>query len=90
MFSVRWEETALNQLATIWTAADSALRKTITATTSQIDQQLQTDPLGPSESRPGGRRILFLSPLGILFRIEADGHTVSVLRVWLFRRRGQP
>jgi plasmid stabilization system protein ParE len=87
MFSVRWEEMALNHLAELWTAADSALRKTITATTSAIDRQLQTDPLGQSESRPGGRRILFLSPLGILFRIEADGHTVSVLRVWLFHKR---
>ncbi len=87
MFSVRWEDLALNQLTTLWTAADSALRQAITAATSQIDQQLQTDPLGHSESRPGGRRILFRAPLGILFGIEAEGHTVSVLRVWLFHKR---
>lgn len=87
MFGVRWEETALDQLAELWTAADSGLRQTITATAAQIDRQLQTDPLGPSESRPEGRRILLLAPLGILFRMEADGQTVSVLRVWLFRKR---
>jgi hypothetical protein len=87
MFQVEWLQTALNQLAAIWTSADSALRLAVTAATHQIDQQLQTDPFGASESRPEGRRILFVSPLGILFRIEEDGHTVSVLRVWLFRLR---
>jgi len=89
MFRVRWEETALNELAALWLAANAALRQAITTASSQIDQLLQTDPLGQSESRPDGRRILFVSPLGITFRIEEDGETVSVLRIWLFRRRGQ-
>jgi hypothetical protein len=82
MFRVRWEETALNEPTTLWMQASSAMRQVITVATNRID------PLGPSESRPGGRRILFASPLGITFRIESDGQTVSVLRVWLFRRRG--
>jgi hypothetical protein len=90
MFWVRWEATALNELATLWTQADSAMRLMITAATHQIDQQLQTDPLAESESRPGDRRILLVSPLGITFRIEPDGSTVSVLLVWMFRTRGQP
>jgi hypothetical protein len=34
--------------------------------------------------------VLLASPLGITFRIEADGQTVSVLRIWLFRKRGVP
>ena len=89
MFRVEWLQTALNQLMIIWVQADSALRQAITAATHQIDQQLQADPYGQSESRPGGRRILFVPPLGILFPIEAGGQTVSVLRVWLFRKRGQ-
>jgi len=86
MFRVEWLQTALNQLMLIWMSADSALRQAITTATHQIDQQLTTDPLGASESRSGGRRILLASPLGILFRMEADGQTVSVLRVWLFRK----
>jgi hypothetical protein len=90
MFRVDWLQTALDQLMTIWMSADSAQRQAITAATHDIDQQLKADPFGPSESRPGGRRILFASPLGILFRIEADEQTVSVLRVWLFRKHGQP
>jgi len=87
MFRVRWEGKALNELTTLWTESASALRSSITAATSQIDQLLRTAPRQQGESRPGGQRILFVSPLGITFRIEADGQTISVLRVWLFRKR---
>ena len=90
MFTVRWEGTALDELTELWTEADSALRASITLATHQIDQVLQANPLGHGESRPGNRRILFVSPLGITYRIEANGRTVSVLRAWHFRRRGQP
>lgn len=89
MYRVDWLQTALDQLAALWTPADSVLRQAITAASHEIDRQLQIDPYIRSESRPGGRRVFFAPPLGILFRLEADGHTVSVLRVWLFRKRGQ-
>lgn len=89
MFQVEWLQSALDELAAIWMNADSGLRQAITAAAHQIDLILETDPLGESESRPEGRRVLFVSPLGLTFRIEADGQTVTVLRVWLFRTRGQ-
>ena len=69
MFHVEWLQTALNQLAAIWTQADSTLREAITAASYWVDQQLQTDPYRASESRAGGRRVCFVSPLGILFRV---------------------
>ena len=87
MYHVRWEDSAVAELADIWTKADSPLRHIITKVTRQIDRQLQADPLATSESRPEGRYVLFGAPLGITFRIEDDGRTVSVLRVWLFRKR---
>lgn len=90
MFRVRWEEIARNQLATLWMEADSRTRRVITTATHRIDQHLQRDPVGQSESRSNGRRILFVPPLGALFRIEGDGQIVSVLRVWLFRSHDQP
>jgi hypothetical protein len=89
-YRVDWLQTALDQLTEIWTQADAFLRKAITQAAHQIDQQLEKDPLGQSESRPDGRRILHCSPLGVLFRIEADGRTVSVLRVWAFRKKAKP
>jgi hypothetical protein len=90
MYQVEWIQSALDELAALWTQADSATRQAITAATHQIDQLLRTDPFDQSESRPGGRRMLHVSPLGITFRIEADGQTVTVLRVWLFRKRHKP
>ncbi len=81
MFTVRWEESALNELARLWLQANPRVRPAITAATHEIDRRLQADPQGEGESRPGNRRILFVLPLGTLYRLEADGQTVSVLRV---------
>lgn len=89
MFTVRWKKSAANELARLWTDADSELRGLITTATHQLDQHLGTDPLAESESRPEGRRVLFFFPLGVTFQIEADERTVSVLRVWLFHKRRQ-
>ena len=87
MFRVDWLQTALDQLTTIWMQADSALRQAITSASHQIEQRLRSDPLAQGESRSEGRRILLISPLGILFRLEADGQTVSIMRVWVFHKR---
>jgi hypothetical protein len=84
MFRVEWFQSALDQLTVLWLQADQALRQAITQATHRIDQLLQSDPHNAGESRPGGRRILFESPLGILFRVDANN--VTVLRVWQFRR----
>jgi len=89
MFRVRWKRSAVNELANLWIRADSVQRQAITTASHLIDQRLQADPYAEGESRPGGRRVLLVAPLGITFRIEADGQTVSVLCVWLFRQRGQ-
>jgi hypothetical protein len=75
-------------LAKLWTQADSIKRRAITVASHDIDKRLSADPFGTGESRPGGRRILLIAPLGVTFRVETDGQTVSVLRVWLFRKRG--
>lgn len=87
MFRVRWKRSAVNELANLWLHADSAQRQAITSASHAIEQQLQADPNAESESRPNGRRICLVAPLGITFRIESDGQTVWILRVWFFRQR---
>jgi hypothetical protein len=89
MFTVEWVVSALNALAALWTAADSAQRRAITAAAHQIDQLLQADALNQGESRPHGRRILFVPPLGVIYRVDAQAATATVLHVWQFRLRGQ-
>ena len=87
MFRVEWVHSALDELTAIWIGSDSTLRQAITAATNHVDLLLQTDPLRESESRPGGRRILLVAPVGILFRVEPDDRTLTVLRVWVFPKR---
>lgn len=82
MFRVRWKQSALDELTALWMAADSEGRREITAAAHRIDQLLQGDPEDQGESRPGGRRILFVPPLGLLFRVDAALSVVRVLHVW--------
>jgi plasmid stabilization system protein ParE len=84
MFRVRWKQSARNELASLWTNADSAQRRAITAAAHSIDQQLQTNPNNQGESRPNGRRVFFASPPGVLFRVDSQQSAVRVERVWLF------
>jgi ParE-like toxin of type II ParDE toxin-antitoxin system len=83
--TVRWERAALAGLADAWLSADSQERKRMVAAADEVDQQLSTAPEASGESRCEGRRVMFVPPLGVLFRVAGD--TVSVLRVWRIRRR---
>ncbi len=89
MFTVRWRRSALNELAAIWTDADSRQRRDITDASQRIDRLLHREPEQQGESRPRGRRILFVSPLGITFYVDRQAALVSVLHVWRFRQRGE-
>jgi hypothetical protein len=87
MFRVEWLQIAVDELTTLWTQADSAQRQAITSASHALENRLRCDPANEGESRPGGRRITFVTPLAVRFQIEADGQTVTVLQVRLFGRR---
>lgn len=84
MFRVRWKQSALNELAALWLAADSEIRTAINTAVQSIDELLRLDPEGEGESRPNKRRILFVAPLGVLFRVRVEQSVVRVLQVWRF------
>jgi hypothetical protein len=84
MFRVRWKQSVLKELASIWIAADAEQRRAITEATDLIDRQLQRNPGTAGESRPNYRRIFFAPPLGVLFRFEAQNRVVRVLQVWRY------
>jgi len=88
-YRVEWLQVAQDELATLWLQADAAQRQAITAACHTLDQRLGSDPLNEGESRAGGSRITFVSPLAVRFRIEADGRTVTVLHVRVFGRRAR-
>lgn len=87
MFELLWAPEAVDELAALWTQADSNLRQAITAAAHQIDQALQTDPLNQGESRARDERVLFVVPLGVTYDVDAVRRVVRVLQVWRYRPR---
>ena len=90
MINVQWAQNALDRLAAMWMQSDSQMRQEITSASHRVEKRLRTDPFSFGESRPGGRRIAFELPLGVLLRISSDGKTVFVLNAWQVRKRRGP
>jgi len=84
MFNIRWKQSALNELASLWMDASPEQRREITEAANMIDQILQVNPEEQGESRPNGRRIFFVPPLGVLFRVRQQQGFVRVLQVWRY------
>lgn len=87
-FRVRWSHKMLEEVTRNWLQADADLRQAITVACHSIDQRLRSNPHDEGESRPGNRRITFVEPFAVFFRIEPEAQTVSVLQILLFRHRG--
>ena len=82
MYFVRWSARATEMLARLWNGGDSSLRTYLTLAASEIDRQLARDADNCGESRTRGRRVLFVWPLGVLYRVLPDGKTVRILKIW--------
>ena len=87
MFQVVWLEASLDELAEIWTQADSSVRQAITVAANSIDHELRTSPYDQGESREGEERVFYVYPLGIQFLIDSEHSMVLVQRVWSIRRK---
>jgi hypothetical protein len=67
MFQVVWLEASLDELADIWTHADSSVRQAITIAANSIDYELRTSPYNQGESREGQERVFYVYPWGFNF-----------------------
>lgn len=81
-YTVIWKPDAEDELALIWTNATD--RDAVTQAADTIDQMLEIEPGSKGESRPGGRRIAFIEPLAVIFRVYKKTRKVSVLHVWRY------
>ncbi|HEX7449404.1 MAG TPA: hypothetical protein VF306_17745 [Pirellulales bacterium] len=79
--AVEWKKTAIDELASIWSSANSTDRRAITAAAREIDELLKADAPAQGESREGDRRIMFVAPLAATFRIDPCSFKVEVLRL---------
>ncbi len=62
-------------------------RQAITSAAYAAEQRLAEDPLDEGESRLKGRRITFVPPLAVTFRVEPSERVVTIIQVRVFRRR---
>jgi hypothetical protein len=86
-YVVEWDQLPLDEVTVLWLAADTVGRKAITQACDTVDQQLSANPFANSESRYNNRRITFVPPLVVIYRIESDDRTVTVIDVRQIRRR---
>jgi hypothetical protein len=87
-YTVIWGPTAERNLDAIGLGASD--QSAVVQAALALDQRLRTDPANEGESRPGGRRVAFEPPLGILFRIDEPNRLVRVLRAWRVGPRPRP
>jgi hypothetical protein len=71
MYLVKWRRTAQDRVTNAWLDGDSTLRAAITAAVAEVDKQLADERADKGESRAAGRRVLFVSPLGVNFRVNS-------------------
>lgn len=84
-YDVSWLPAAEKELASIW--LDSSVRQSVTEAAKRIDELLARSPSEQGESRYGDIRILFVRPLGTLFRVDPSTRRVEVVAVWKVRAR---
>lgn len=78
-FRVRWMRNARDQLAAVWLAHGD--RNSVTAAAHRIEQLLRHDPENQGEDRTAGRRVIFDTPLVVLYRVNTATNTVTVVGV---------
>jgi hypothetical protein len=79
-YTVVWLTPAQNHLADIWTAAPD--KPAVTAASNAIDGILGHDPYANSKPLSDNERVMFVDPLGVVYRVSDDDRLVTVSAVW--------
>jgi len=87
MSFVFWEDSAVEDVDNMQTTVNPQYHAAIGTAVAEIHDKLTRDPVGFSESRAGGFRIIMELPLAAWFWLSADGGRVNVLHVWFVTRR---
>lgn len=84
-YDVGWLPEATEELAELW--FDREIRSSVSEAVIKIDLQLAVNPITAGESRPDNRRILFETPLAVLYETFEVERKVQVLSIWYYGRR---
>jgi hypothetical protein len=82
IFTVTWKPIAERRLATLWNAGPD--RQAIADAANSIDQILRQNPNEHGEARDAKRRVFFIPPLAVLYRVDEGDRMVHVLDVWRY------
>jgi plasmid stabilization system protein ParE len=82
-YNVIWLPDAERELTDLW--LHSPDRGIVTKAAAVIDRLLERNPEYEGESRTNDQRILFASPLAVIYRLRSEEREVAVLHVWRFR-----
>ena len=80
IYTVGWTRPARNALATLWNINVSD-RKAITNAANAIDRELRIDADRRGVPHFGGRRLLHVPPLAVVFRVNPGDCTATVVQV---------
>lgn len=78
-YTVVWVQSALDELAELWTSAPD--RNAVTAAADAIDRELRDDASGKGRVLSEGLRALARPPLHVIFAVREDDRIAEVLRV---------
>ncbi len=81
-FTVTWSPGAKDVLADLW--CDAPDRAALATAANRIDQMLKQGPLEAGEERDENNRILFESPLAVIYKVSELDCTVEVWGVWVY------
>ena len=84
-YDIVWDVAAYRKLEKIWSEATP--NGPAVDSFDEIERRLSESPEQEGESRPHGRRILIIAPLGIVFRQQQRLREVHILDVRDFPRR---
>lgn len=79
-YTVVWGNDAEDEIARLW--LDAQDRAALAAAVDAIDAVLGRDPFGVGESREGRRRILIVSPVGVIYSVKRQDRIVEVTKIW--------
>jgi hypothetical protein len=87
-FRVLWLSATETVLTLLW--LDESIRADVTRAADDIDRRLRHNPSQEGESRPQGRRILFVPPLVVTYKVFPRENLVVVSDVWRFTKPRGP
>lgn len=80
-YTVVWDSSAVDELATLWAEAPSFVRGQITRAVDDIEAALQRRPEAVGESRQGNVRLVIALPITIVYEVLPEDRQVRVLAI---------